>query len=132
LGPPVGIPPAPKIDPEIDYFSYHQPFWVYLFREEGVAFNDLTSEEAHVAFERFVNHYNTGALEAAYYGKEGFPLKVLDECRTTRHKWSFQTSATERRGLEQLQEGVRKQTEYVAPEKQEGPGTVTVMCPKAV
>ena len=112
LGAPLGKPPAQLLDAEKDYFAYHKHLWVWLYREEGVAFNDLTSEESHEAFARFVQQYNQGALEAAYYSEEGLPAGAIDECKTTRHKWSFQTSETERKGLQMLQDGVRKLTEY--------------------
>lgn len=113
LGDPVGSPPTTLIDPEKDYFTYHQEFWVYLFREEGTRFNDLKSDEAREAFKRFSKIYNGGKLEAAYYtNPPTFPPQVLEESKTTQHTWGFQTTATERRGLEQLQEGVRRLTQY--------------------
>ena len=112
LGNVVGKAPDELLDPENDYFAYHQHLWVYLFREEGLAFNDLTSEEARQAFERFTERYNAGDLEEAYYSPSGFPQRALDECKTTRHSWSFKTSETERQGLEVLQRGVRKQTDF--------------------
>lgn len=114
LGPPPGKPPSKLLDTEDDYFSFHQSLWVWLYREEGRAFNDLTSDETREAFGRFVKRYNAGMLEAAYYGEKGLPPKAVEECKTTRHKWSFQTSETERRGLQMLQDGVRKLTEYTA------------------
>lgn len=121
LGSPPGIPPAQPLDAEKDYFAFHQQLWVWLYREEGVAFNDLTSEESREAFARFVEQYNDGQLAAAYYDDKGLPSEAIDECKTTRHKWSFQTSETERRGLQMLQDGVRKLTEYSAEdEKQQG------------
>jgi hypothetical protein len=82
-----------------------------LYREEGAAFNDLTSDQAHAAFGRFAQSFNVGHLETPYYDAE-FPPPVLEECKTTKHSWSFQTTATERKGLVILQQGVRTQTEY--------------------
>lgn len=105
-----GSPPTELLDLNKDYFSFHQHLWVYLNREEGVAFNDLSSDEAHKAFKRFAKSYNAGELEAAYY--DGLPSEAIEECKTTEHKWRFNTSETERRSLQHLQEGVRKQTEY--------------------
>jgi hypothetical protein len=115
MGDPVGSSPVTLIDPDKDYFTYHQEFWVYLFREEGVRFNDIKSDEAREAFARFAKMYNNGQLEAPYYGNPPiFPLQVLEESKTTRHEWSFQTTETERKGLEQLQAGVRRLTQYRA------------------
>jgi hypothetical protein len=115
MGEPLGHLPVglTLIDPEQDYFTFHQPFWVYLYREEGVAFNDLTSEEAHAAFQTFAHRYNTGNLEEPYYSTSTFPPEVLEQCRTTQHTWAFQTTETERKGLDVLQQGVRRQTEYI-------------------
>ena len=116
LGDPPGKPPAQLLDPDRDYFAYHQPLWVWLYREEGSAFNDLTSDESREAFGRFVEQFNAGQLEAAYYDtKKGLPPAAVEECKTTRHKWSFQTNETERKGLKLLEDGVRKLTEYADP-----------------
>ena len=122
-------PPAELLDAKKDYFAFHQHLFVYLFREENIVFGDLSSEDAHKAFKRFCKHYNAGELEMAYY--EGLPTEAIEECKTTNHKWSFNTSETERRSLQYLQEGVRKQTEYdvdkaesVAPQKEAPKGTV--------
>ena len=121
MGDPVGSAPATLIDPETDYFTYHQEFWVYLFREEGVRFNDMQSDEARAAFARFAKMYNTGKLEAPYYDNPPlFPPQVLEESKTTRHEWGFQTTATERKGLEQLQEGVRRLTQYREGDESQG------------
>jgi hypothetical protein len=105
-----GSPPIQLLDAEKDYFAFHQHLFVFLNREEGAAFNDLSSDEAHKAFKRFVKRYNAGDLEVAYY--DGLPSEAIDECKTTNHTWKFSTSETERRSLQYLQEGVRKQTEY--------------------
>ena len=108
----LGHPPeeSQRIDPTKDYFTCHQPFWVYLYREEGTYFNDLTSDDSKQAFTRFADRYNRGDLELPYY--DGLPPEVIQECKTTRHAWSFQTTDVERRGLQNVQQGVRKQTEY--------------------
>jgi len=113
MGDPMGRAPQTLVNAETDYFTYHQEFWVYLFREEGIRFNDLSSDESRAAFRRFAKEYNAGSLEAPYYEKPPtFPAEVLEESKTTQHKWGFQTSETERRGLEQLQAGVRRLTDY--------------------
>jgi hypothetical protein len=113
LGDPLGHPPEVPIDPEKDYFAFHQHLWLYLFRERQTAFNDLTSEEAHQAFTEFCELYNRGTLETAYYEDE-LPAEALEECKTTGHKWGFRISDVEDRTLHKLQQGVRKQTQYRA------------------
>lgn len=114
LGEKFGKPPPTLIDPVSDYFEYHKHFWVYLFREEGKFFNDLTSEQSHEAFARFAERFNKGDLEASYYCNNGLPQEAIDECRTTAHVWSFSTNDQEQHRLQILQDGVRKQTEYDA------------------
>jgi hypothetical protein len=117
MGDPVGHPPSTLIDAEQDYFSYHQEFWIYLFREEGIAFNDLDTKQAKKAFARFAKRYNKGDLEEPYYSRK-FPAQVLEESKTSKHSWGFNTSEKERQSLELLQAGVRQQTEY---DKDSGP-----------
>ena len=112
LGDPPGKAPSHLLDADRDYFAFHQSLWVWLYREEGMAFNDMTSDESRDAFGRFVQQYNAGRLEAAYYDEKGLPPAAVEECKTTRHQWSFQTSETERKGLKLLEDGVRKLTEY--------------------
>ena len=114
LGEPLGHPPDRLLDADRDYFAYHEHFWVYLFREERTAFNDLISSDAsRAAFARFAARYNAGSLPAAYYDPRGLPAAALDESKTTQHQWKFRTSDAESKRLQALQEGVRKQTEYV-------------------
>ena len=124
LGGIAGKPPSILLDPNKDYFAFHQHLWVYLYREEGIAFGDLTSDESRKAFQRFCMHYNEGKLETAYY-KDVLPLKAVEESKTTRHKWSFQTSTTEVKALSMIEEGVRKQTEYEAVPNVQVPTAVT-------
>jgi hypothetical protein len=111
MGDPSGRKPDTEVDAEKDYFSYHQEFWIYLFREEGTAFNDLDSKHAKKAFARFAKRYNKGELEEPYYSRN-FPAAVLEECKTTKHSWAFKTTERERQGLEALNEGIRRQTDY--------------------
>jgi len=111
MGKPRGRPPDSAVDPEKDYFAYHKEFSIYLFREEGTCFNDVDTDEAHAAFSRFAAAYNTGALEEPYYTRN-FPSGVVEESKTTKHSWNFQTTQSERRSLDDLQKGVRLQTEY--------------------
>jgi hypothetical protein len=117
MGQVLGRKPDTSIDPVDDYFTFHEHFWVYLYREEGVAFNDMTAEEARKSFELFAKEYNAGNLEAEYYTAK-MPAPVLEESKTTKHSWSFNNNMTdnERKGLQTLQEGIWKQTEYNSKE----------------
>jgi len=104
-------PPDQPLDPEKDYFAYHQHLWLYLHRREGVAFGDLSSSEARDAFRRFVKKYNAGKLEEAYY-ESVLPSEALENGLTTRHQWNFHTNTMEKKNLNLIEEGVRKQTDY--------------------
>jgi hypothetical protein len=121
LGERRGHAPDVLLNADTDYFRHHQHLWLFLFREEGLAFNDMTSSaETHTAFERFVQRYNAGDLEAAYYdtsssesgGGGGLPPAAIEECKTTRHSWSFRITDTEDQTLHSIEKGVRQETEY--------------------
>ena len=114
LGPPLGKPPDKLLDGDADYFAYHEHLWVYVYREHGRAFNDMTSEESRDAFRDFTKRYNKGELAEGYY-VEKLPAVVLEESKTTKHSWSFRMSETEGRSLQSIEAGVRKQTEYRDP-----------------
>lgn len=107
-----GQPPTHLLNIDDDYFAYHQQFWVYLFREKQVAFNDLSSEQAREAFQEFVKDYNAGNLESGYYLETGLPSEAYDEIKTTQHKWGLKISDREGKSLQMLHQGIRKQTEY--------------------
>lgn len=111
MGEPIGNKPDSMINADQDFFNYHQEFWVYLYREEGKCFNDIDNKDSHAAFARFCEQYNAGKLEEPYY-KRKFPHEVIEESKTTKHSWAFKTTHGERKGLDDLQKGVRKQTEY--------------------
>lgn len=114
LGEPLGSPPEKLLDPEQDYFAYHEHLWVYMYREHSLAFNDMTAEETRKAFRTFVEKYNSGELAKGYYA-EKLPAGVLEESKTTNHSWSFKISESEGRSLQSIEAGVRKQTEYRDP-----------------
>jgi len=113
LGPVVNVAPTTLLDPDVDYFAYHSHLRLFLFRDDGTYFEDLTSEVARQEFQRFVNEYNAGRLEQAYY-KEVLPLEALNQCKRTKHTWKFHTTSKEMESLHLVKEGVRKQTEYKA------------------
>lgn len=121
LGSPRNRPPDQPLDPEKDYFAYHQHLWLYLHRREGVAFGDLSSSEARDAFRRFVKKYNAGKLEEAYY-ESVLPSEALENGLATRHQWNFHTNTMEKKNLNLIEEGVRKQTDYQKSE----PGSIYI------
>jgi hypothetical protein len=44
----LGHAPDQPLDDDKDYFAFHKHFWLYLYSEEKVAFNDLTAEESRL------------------------------------------------------------------------------------
>ncbi len=112
LGPVMTYPPQVSLDPDTDYFRYHQHLRLFLYRRYGLYFEDLSSEDARTKFQSFVKEYNAGNLEQVYYEDEALPAEVLDPCKRTKHEWKFNTTAKEQESLNFVKEGVRKQTDY--------------------
>jgi len=122
LGEIVSEPPQEPLDTDTNYFSHNSHLRLYLFRNYGIYFEDLTSEESHDAFKEFVSKYNDGKLEAAYYDttKGKLPQEALDQCQRTQHKWNFKTNKVELQSLKIVRDGVKKQTEYDADNSGKG------------
>lgn len=109
--------PMKLLDTDIDYFAYSSHLRIFLYRNYGIYFEDLTSDESHAAFEEFVTSYNNGNLELDYYsnnssGASSLPQDALDQCSHTKYKWKFRTNMLEEQSLEMVRAGVKKQTEY--------------------
>ena len=115
LGEPLGHPPDVVLDPERDYFAQNQRFRIYLYRECGLTFDELSSPDARNKFQDFVRQFNRGDLEAGYYASQ-VPMEALEECPSTRHQWGLKITHQDSQNLQILQEGVRKQTEYQVAE----------------
>jgi len=112
IGPITKKPPEKKISSD-DYFTYHNHLRLFLYHNEGVYFEDLSSTETHTAFKTFCDKYNSGELEQVYYNKSlTLPEEVMEACKRTKHKWNFNTNTTEQRSLDLIKSGVKKQTEY--------------------
>lgn len=112
LGPIRNSPPRELLDPDADYFKYHQHLRLFLYRRYGLYFEDLSSEDARKKFQSFVKEYNAGNVEQVYYEDEPLPSEALDQCKRTKHEWKFNTTAKELESLNFVKEGVRKQTDY--------------------
>jgi hypothetical protein len=111
IGPVEGFPPKSLLDPDKDYFAYHEHLRLYLYRSEGKYFEDLSSSETHKAFAKFCAKYNRGGLEKGFYQME-MPQDALEQCKRTKHSWNFKTSAAEIKSLDVIKSGVKKQTSY--------------------
>jgi hypothetical protein len=111
LGEVLNRPPNILLDPENDYFSQNQRFRLYLYRECGLTFDELSSNDARTIFQKFVQRYNSGELETGYYSSV-LPIEAIEECPSTRHHWSLKISNDDEQQLNRLHQGVRKQTEY--------------------
>lgn len=112
IGPILQESPPQKLDPDKDYFSYHNHLRLFLYRRDGSYFEDLTSSETHRAFEDFCSLYNAGNLESSYYPNFDLPQEALDQCKRTRHAWKFKTTDNEMKSLSFIKSGVKQQTEY--------------------
>ena len=64
-----------------DYFKQNNAFSAWL-KTQGLAFDELTSEENHARFAKFVKAYNSGKLDASLYTDHVPPAR-------TNHKWGF-------------------------------------------
>jgi hypothetical protein len=96
-----------------DYFTYHNHLRLFLYHSTASYFEDLTSSETHKLFETFCDKYNTGALEEVYYDtKLELPEEAMEACKRTKHQWKFNTNVTERKSLDLIKSGVKRQTDY--------------------
>jgi len=111
IGPAQGSPPAILLDPDIDYFAYHDHLRLHLYRNEGKYFEDLSSAETHKAFVKFCSKYNKGGLGRGFYLSE-LPQDAVEQCKRTKHSWNFKTSVAEMKSLNVIKSGVKKQTAY--------------------
>ncbi|CAM9095243.1 unnamed protein product [Phaeothamnion confervicola] len=78
-----------------DYFTKSREFRVWLLRNKKRAFEDLSSEETHEMFEKFVGKWNMGSLEPMFYSS-AIPQSLVDEACKTHHKWGFVSRITGR------------------------------------
>lgn len=120
LGEKLGHPPDTLIDPENDYFEQNQRLRLYLYRECGMTFDDLSTDVARKMFHEFAQRYNVGDLELGYYSGM-LPAEAVDQCPSTRHQWSLKMSSQDAQNLQLVQMGIRKQTEYQAHSSAELP-----------
>ena len=113
LGPITNKPPTQPLDPSLNYFSHNSHLRLYLYYSYGVYFEDLSSNSSRKYFTEFVDRYNSGKLEEAYYQSQ-LPDEALNQCMRTKHQWKFRTNDIEEEKLNMVKAGVRKQTEYNA------------------
>jgi hypothetical protein len=106
-------PPPEQLDPSLNYFSHNPHLRLYLYRTHSLYFEDLSSESTRKYFTEFVDKYNSGKLEEAYYNTQ-LPEEAMDQCSRTKHQWKFKTNEIEEEKLNLVKAGVRKQTEYDA------------------
>ncbi|CAN0165894.1 unnamed protein product [Scytosiphon promiscuus] len=99
---------------EKDYFTRAMEFKVWLCHKKKKFFEDLTSEESHELFEKFVKDWNRGKLDPHFY--EGrLPEDLVARTKKTQHKWGFVNRLTERdqMQLELANDSVHSSTEKV-------------------
>lgn len=110
LGPARDAPPEIMLDEETDYFRYHNHLRIYL-ATKGLAFEELNTQRTHEYFIKFCKLYNRGELPQSFYLSD-LPDDTLQDAKRTNHKWGFKTTETERKTLDYVKSGVKKQTEY--------------------
>jgi hypothetical protein len=84
----------------------------YLHKEKGIAFDTLSSSEAHRLFGKFCRKWNHGRLSSKYYAGT---LKLSDAGRSS-HRWGFASKFDEQSKLEldSLRERVARDTQFTA------------------
>ncbi|KAI9633054.1 uncharacterized protein MKK02DRAFT_35252 [Dioszegia hungarica] len=76
---------------EEDHFLRSSEYRYWLKKERGRFLDELTSDDAHKYFRRFVRRWNDGALQERYY----YPPR---ETASTRHQWSFSSKVASKSG----------------------------------
>jgi hypothetical protein len=66
-----------------DYFIRNQEFTTWLRDSERISFNDLSTEESHELFDKFVETWNNGKLPGRYYAG------LAATTRRSAHNWGF-------------------------------------------
>ncbi|RUP49442.1 hypothetical protein BC936DRAFT_142500 [Jimgerdemannia flammicorona] len=87
---------------EEDYFAKSTEFRVWL-RDKGKFFDELTSEQAHEQFKKFVKAWNKFKLDKKYYS--GIRSSQITAADTTRYKWNFAQNLN-RKELETIKDSV--------------------------
>jgi hypothetical protein len=66
-----------------DYFIRNQEFTTWLKDSERISFNNLSTEESHELFDKFVETWNNGKLPRRYYAG------LAATTRRSAHNWGF-------------------------------------------
>ncbi|RUS22459.1 hypothetical protein BC937DRAFT_89024 [Endogone sp. FLAS-F59071] len=92
-----------KLISEEDYYAKATEFKVWLHEEKNKFFDELTSEQAHEQFKKFVKAWNKFKLDKKYYS--GIRSSQIASSDTTRYKWKF-ASKIDREQLETVKDSV--------------------------
>ncbi|CAG8558273.1 11893_t:CDS:10 [Diversispora eburnea] len=90
----------PTFITEDDYFLKSVEFRLWIREKKKKYFDELSSEQAHRYFKKFVNAWNKYKLDKKYY--EGLRSSQLTSSETTRYKWK--NLKMENRDQDQLEE----------------------------
>ncbi|CAM9441771.1 unnamed protein product [Ectocarpus sp. 12 AP-2014] len=99
---------------EKDYFIRAVEFKVWLCHKKKKFFEDLTSDESHELFDKFIKDWNRGKLDPHFY--EGrLPDELIARTKKTQHKWGFVNRLSDRdqMQLELANDSVHSSTEKV-------------------
>ncbi|CAM9730059.1 unnamed protein product [Ascophyllum nodosum] len=80
---------------EKDYFARAKEFKVWLFKKKKTFFEDLTSEQSHELFGKFVKDWNRGKLDKNFY-EGSLPEELVARTNKTQHKWGFVKKLSDR------------------------------------
>ncbi|CAM9502615.1 unnamed protein product, partial [Ectocarpus sp. 6 AP-2014] len=97
---------------EKDYFIRAVEFKVWLCHKKKKFFEDLTSDESHELFDKFIKDWNRGKLDPHFY--EGrLPDELIARTKKTQHKWGFVNRLSDRdqMQLELANDSVHSSTE---------------------
>eukprot|EP00051_Salpingoeca_urceolata_P035916 m.32008 g.32008 ORF g.32008 m.32008 type:complete len:323 (-) comp9905_c0_seq1:79-1047(-) len=96
-----------------DYFSKNVEFSVWLKKKKGVAFEELSTDEARKRFKDFVRKWNDGELSQRYY--DGMGTGAAAPART-QYSWGFAKTMdkSDRKQLQSLVSDVGHSTDNTA------------------
>ena len=101
---------APCAEPisEDDYFAKSREFQLWLQEARSTFLDEISSEEAHRLFKKFVAKWNAGSLSAQFYSAAA----AQPAASRTRHKWAFanKLSDNDQYQLDRTINGVGNQT----------------------
>ena len=113
MPPPINSAPGTLLSVD-DYFTRNKHLQVYVFRSSDgkKSLSDLSTDDSHQVFEKFIALYNKGKLPQPYYNEKMDEMYV-NECKRTTHSWGLKVGCVEKESLDLLKANIKQQTEDV-------------------